>query len=98
MTIITHDKKINVGAGKYIKTTGLDYKFSIKSKTGNSAYEAKDIPLTHVHWTGWGPFSKRMFYVQLEADGKLWVLRAKTQVPVTNFIEQPDGFPLEPNT
>lgn len=98
ITIIAREKEINIKAGKYKKTTGLHYTFSINSNNESLIYAAIDAPLLHVHWTGWGPFLKRMFYTQLEIDGKIWVLSEKTKKPITKFIEQPEGFPLEPNT
>ncbi len=98
VTIIANEKNIQIQAGESREAFGLDYKFSIISKYERLIYEAKDIPLSYVHWTGWGPFSKRMFYTQLDADGKVWVLSEKTQNPVIKFIVQPFGFPLVPNT
>ncbi len=99
VTIITDEKEMKIEAGKYKEITGLDYAFSIKFGQKCFTYNTMDIPLSHhVHWIGWGPFSKRMLYTQLEVDGKIWVLSEKTQKPVIKFIEQTGGFPLEPNT
>ena len=98
VTIVSEKNELIIEAGKYKETTGLDYRFSIISKEKSLTYEVKEIPLSHVHWVGWGPFSKRMFYTQLEPDGKIWVLNGDTQKQKTKFIDQPDGFPIEPST
>lgn len=90
--------EINVDTLKSIETIGLDYTFSITTNNGRFTYNTEDVALSHVHWKGWGPFAKRMFYVQLEPDGKLWVLSDETEHAVSKFIEQPKGFPLVPNT
>ena len=97
VTIITDNKEIKIDAGKFKESTGLDYAFSINSNNKKFTYDTKDISLLHVHWVGWGPFSKRMFYTQLQADGKIWMLSKKNQKAVKKFIGQPDGFPLKPN-
>ena len=90
--------EINVETLRSIETIGLDYPFSIKSKNGRFTYNGESVELSHVHWKGWGPFGKRVLYVQLEPDGKLWVLSDETEHAVTKFIEQPKGFPLVPST
>ena len=101
VTIISKNLKqneVNVEPLRSIEMIGLDGTFSINSKNERLTYNAKHAPLSHVHWTGWGPFIKRMFYVQLESDGKLWVLSGEAEHAVSKFIEQPEGFPLVPNT
>lgn len=98
ITVITDEDELAIEAGDSDTATGLDYALSIRSETGYFEYETGSIPLSHVHWIGWGPFSKRMLYVQLESDGKIWILGAKPEPPIASFIQQPEGFPLEPNT
>ncbi len=97
VTIVAGEKEINIDAGRYSESTGLDYHFSIISKHNQFRYMPQDIPLSHVHWVGWGPFAKRIIYTQLEVDGKMWILNGKTQNAATEFIAQPEGFPLVPN-
>jgi hypothetical protein len=43
-----------------------------------------------------GPFTKRVFRAQFEANGFIWAVGPEQEYPVTNFIDQPEGFPVEP--
>ena len=95
---MTNENTIDIESGRSKQATGLQYSFSIKSDNQTLTYTTKYIPLEHVHWKGWVPFSKRMFYTQINADGKIWVLIEEVEKPITMFTDQPDGFPLEPNT
>jgi hypothetical protein len=36
------------------------------------------------------------FYVQIESDGSIYVIPPRSQVPVKQFVAQPDGFPWRP--
>ncbi len=55
------------------------------------------IPEKFVSWSGWGLWTKRTARLQLDADGKVWLVGAEQVAPVTLFLEQPKGFPLVPN-
>ena len=87
--------KINRGDSEYIDD--IEYsEFSASSEGESRTYSAPSIPVSSIVWRGWGPFSKRMFYLQLQPDEKIWVSKSKSRV--TDFGDQPEGFPLAPNT
>jgi len=72
--------------------------FQIEYNNTSLEYKISTPPESYVKWAGWGLWSKRMVYTQLNPDGKIWLLDGKTKNPITKFIAQPEGFPLEPNT
>jgi len=45
---------------------------------------------------GFGPWVKRIFRAQIDAGGQIFVLKPDQSVPATEFVEQPNGFPLVP--
>lgn len=49
-----------------------------------------------IKFSGFGPWSKRLFRAQLEGDGRIFLLQTDQSPPVLNFSEQPDEFPLMP--
>ena len=55
------------------------------------------IPESFIVWRGWGFWQSRVARVQIEADGKIWLLGIDQSPPVTDFVDQPEGFPLVPN-
>lgn len=55
------------------------------------------IPESFIAWRGWGFWRSRVAVVQIEADGKIWLLGVDQSPPVSEFVEQPGGFPLTPN-
>ena len=55
------------------------------------------IPESFIAWRGWSFWQSRVARVQIEADGKIWLLGVDQFPPVSEFVEQPEGFPLVPN-
>ena len=55
------------------------------------------IPESFIAWRGWGFWQSRVATVQIEPDGKIWLLGVDQSAPVSEFVEQPEGFPLIPN-
>ena len=45
---------------------------------------------------GFGLWTERIFRAQIDSGGLIFVLEPNQPVPATEFVEQPDGFPLEP--
>lgn len=54
------------------------------------------IPESFIVWQGWGWWQSRLARVQLESDYKIWLLGVDQTFPVSSFVDQPDGFPVEP--
>lgn len=50
----------------------------------------------YVKATGFGFWVKRLIFVQIESDGRIYLLNKKQSFPITNFEEQPQGYPLVP--
>jgi hypothetical protein len=55
------------------------------------------IPESFIAWRGWGFWQSRVATVQIESDGRIWLLGVNQSAPVSEFVEQPEGFPLTPN-
>ena len=49
-----------------------------------------------VDYRGIGPWSTRFIKVQLEKDGRIFILEPSKIAPVVGFPEQPNGFPMYP--
>jgi hypothetical protein len=77
---------------------GQDYGivFSIKTNGASFQYHVDRLALSNIEFVGWGPFTKRVFRAQFEANGFIWAVGPEQEYPVTNFIDQPEGFPVEP--
>lgn len=96
-TITLGDKSINVKSGEHAIFKSIEYStFIIQASDTVFTYSIENLSLSNIVWTGWGPFSKRIFYVQLESDGKIWATSSKNNE--NNFDSQPEGFPLAPRT
>ena len=96
--VLTNNKEIHIKPGKAKKTNDIDSSFFIDLKDKSLTYEIPLLNHSLIKWAGWGPWSKRMFYAQIEPDGKIWVLKNKTKIAIKKFTAQPEGFPLVPNT
>ena len=69
----------------------------IKSNEELYVYKMPYLPTKHIYWSGWGPFSKRTIYVQVNKDYRI-SLTEQEKHPVLAFPVQPEGFPIEPRT
>ena len=104
----THEVvRVTVGSGEVILSPGETAKLGaaivideVEVQIGSAVhvYEMElSIPEKFISWSGWGPWSKRTARLQLDEDGKVWLIGAEQVAPVTLFLEQPKGFPLVPN-
>jgi guanylate kinase len=98
ITVISDGDSVTIRPQRAKEITGLDYDFKITTNNQELIYNVHDIELNHVHWAGWGPFKKRMFYAQFESSYEIYVLATETKKPVNEFITQPTGFPIAPST
>jgi len=77
----------------------IDFAFYNVSITRNGKvymYRAPEIDYKYVEWVGWGPFTKRVFFAQLEPNGEIWATDRWQPRPARAFKNQPEGFPLKP--
>lgn len=51
----------------------------------------------YIETSGFGPFLKRTVRAQLNADGKIYLIGIRQDVPSTAFMDQPEGYPILPN-
>lgn len=87
--IISHDSTTSFG-----HDYGIEFVITMNSTIFH--YHVDRLALSNVEFVGWGPFTKRVFRAQLQADGSIWAVSPEQEYPVTNFIHQPEGFPVEP--
>jgi hypothetical protein len=52
----------------------------------------------YMEMIGFGPFIKRLIRAQLNEDGKVFLIKIGRKYPVSEIIDQPEGYPLIPNT
>ena len=72
--------------------------FIIESESGKWALNPKYVGGDFEHFSGWGPWASRVFYAQIEPNGSIYVLKGPPEKAVSNFPDQPDGFPIRPKT
>jgi len=93
------DETIMIEPGESGTISGVSYaNFSIAIDYHASIYAMPSVLSSVWVWKGWGPFSRRVIYAQLEEDGGIWAVDPDESGPVTAFGKQPDGFPIQPNT
>ncbi|WAC43774.1 hypothetical protein OU997_16185 [Pseudomonas sp. SL4(2022)] len=90
---------INLAKGQTEEIHDTEY-YAIAITIGSALYKYEHPTYGHiqVEWFGWGPFSRRVIYLQLEPDAKIWVTNSLLPSPTKAFPKQPEGFPLEPRT
>jgi hypothetical protein len=97
--VALREENITIEPGESKAISGVSYAhFSISSEQSTFSYEMPSILSSVWVWKGWGPFPRRVIYVQLEEDGGIWMVGPDKPSPVTTFGKQPDGFPIRPNT
>ena len=81
-----------------VATFGQDYgvEFSIEKDNELFKYQLHRLALSNIEFVGWGPFTKRVFRAQFEANGTVWAVGPEQEYPVTGYIDQPEEFPLVP--
>jgi hypothetical protein len=93
------EERITIEPGRFGAISGVSYaNFSTVTDHHTSNYEMPSVLSSTWVWKGWGPFSRRVIYTQLQANGEIWVVDPDDSSPVTAFGKQPDGFPIQPNT
>ena len=91
------DKTSTLAPGKTVRLKSWKYsKFKIISEQGAWSYKPEYVPGEFFHFTGWGPWTKRVFYAQIESNGIIYVLKDKPNGTVNDFPTQPIGFPIKP--
>jgi hypothetical protein len=97
--VVMSREEVQIESGESKTIAGVSYAhFSIVSEPHTFNYTIPPIDSSAWVWKGWGPFSKRMIYAQLEENGEIWITGPDIIYPATTFGEQPDGFPIQPNT
>jgi hypothetical protein len=70
---------------------------AIETADKRRVYERQSlIPESFISWHGWAWWQSRRARVQIESDGKVWLVTAEQEMPAKVFVEQPKGFPLVP--
>lgn len=59
-------------------------------------YVPQDPEDEFVVFQGFGPWTTRIFNVQIEPDGRIFLLKPGQVAPAKEFVNQPSGFPLAP--
>lgn len=54
------------------------------------------LPLSHIAFVGWGPFTKRVMRGQIDENGTIWAVGIDSEFPVIMHENQPEGFPIQP--
>jgi len=76
--------------------------YEVENENINWSYDppiASYIPSSeYIETTGFGPFFKRLIRAQLNADGKVYLIKIGQEPPVSEFTGQPEGYPLVPTT
>jgi hypothetical protein len=73
---------------------GPSVRIAVADKT--FAYQFESLPLSHVAFVGWGPFTKRIMRAQIEQNGTIWAVGVSSKLPVIVHEIQPKGFPVQP--
>jgi hypothetical protein len=76
--------------------------YEVKTENISWSYDppmASYIPSSeYIETTGFGPFFKRLIRAQLNEDGKIFLIKIGEKPPISENFEQPEGYPLVPNT
>lgn len=59
-------------------------------------YRFERLPLSHIAFVGWGPFTKRVMRAQIDVSGTIWAVGIDSEFPVIMHENQPEGFPAQP--
>jgi len=78
-------------------TTVLRHSFNIEIGEDSYNYELKNWPGGYEFTTGWGPFTKRVLILQVNSDGRVWIVAKGQELPIPESTPQPDGYPLDAN-
>ena len=95
--LIFNNQKITIKPGTSEEFTGLEYsKIKINTDIKTYNYDSASVQYNSFEFVGWGPFTKRIFFAQFEANGTIWVTNKHPSRPIRVFKNQPKGFPLIP--
>jgi len=70
-----------------IKTESISWGYTLKSSRYSEYYE----------FVGFVPFTKRVIRAQVNEDGKIFLIKNGEDFPISDNVEQPEGYPLTPN-
>ncbi len=94
ISVDIHGKKSEI-APKQNKRLMFGGQFLIvNSSIGQWKYDRKIIPYGGED----GPYFDGTIHVQLNKDGLIYALKKSESPPLSNFNEQPKGFPIEPSS
>ena len=91
------EQHIHVGEGESVLLRDWafwSYRLVLKGRSMH--YSPQNPGLDFVVTRGFGPWLTRVFNVQIESDGRIFVLMPTQIAPVKNFVKQPLGFPINP--
>jgi hypothetical protein len=98
--IVTEGNEVEIPPGKIAKLgyEGNLNQIEIQIGLVEHTYRLRSgIPNDFVQWRGWGPWSERVARIQLDSEGRIWLVGRDQTTPVQKYITQPDGFPLVPH-
>jgi hypothetical protein len=86
---------VSHGSSAFLKDWSF-WSFKIHSENNTWNYIAHEPDNDFISFHGFGFWTKRIFRVQLEADGLIYILKTDQSFPLKDMSKQPDNFPLVP--
>lgn len=97
--VIFDSQKVVILPGTTQEIVGIeDRNITIMNDNKTYSYDVASTYYANFEFVGRGPFKKRMFFAQFEADGKIWATNQWLPRPARAFQKQPEGFPLVPSS
>ena len=94
-TINRQQERLIVHPGKNIELTDwISNEVLIKLGANDYNYQTVTPSPDYIVTSGFGPWVSRYFRMQIEPDGRIYLLSKEQVPPVTAFDVQPKGFPL----
>ena len=87
---------VNTGQSVEFYYPSADQMVFIKTETTSWSYNFTTNSPPHEYFLPPPERRERKLRVQLEATGELYLLLPTEEFPLTNFTNQPSGFPLKP--
>ena len=99
--IVDHKKdvlSINQGTKQSYKIGALVDDDILYVNIKHSVWSYRLVEANSKFWSyeGVGPFSKTVFKLQIENDGKIYILAKNSDYPIRDISDQPQGYPLSP--
>jgi hypothetical protein len=84
----SHGEKKTVKPNQSVRIS-LGYSFQVESEVGTWSYQ-RNVP----HSGSDGPYFDGTLRVQINPGGIIYALKTNEKAPLSNFTEQPQGYPL----